>query len=338
MRHRASGCGALPDPIHRHDLTAIIPTVGRPRPLERSLRSLAAQSVLPAAVIVVHSGHDAETVEVCRRRFPGLTIEYCHSTESGAALQRDFAIRRVSTPLLLMCEDDVEFEPDWVATLLRVVESDAGVGAAMGRITNQPFLSAPGIWRLYRRLVASPWRAEQPGAVLGALVANGFPQGASAPVPSEWLGGGMSLMRREAYLSVGGFAPHFRGSSPGEDVDLGYRISRKWRIYYVPEARCVHHQEPGGREAVGRHQYLSMRSRFAFCRTSRGLGVARSFMHIGLWALVQTMSEVGQLRRGRLRPDFGDACAGRLRGAWSCVGWDPSAERFPHWDDVHAGV
>jgi hypothetical protein len=63
-----------------------------------------------------------------------------------------------------------------------------------------------------------------------------------------------------------------------------------------------------------------------------------AFVHIGVWAVFQTLSELAQLRRGRLRPDFLSACVGRVRGAWSCVGWDPAAEQFPEWHDTHANA
>ena len=326
----------MPNQTARSDIAAVIPTVGRPRSLEMVLASLAAQTVRPATVIVVHSGDDADTKAVCDRA-TGLAVTYILSPHRGAALQRDLAIRRTACPFILLAEDDVEVEPDWTASLIDVLEGDPQAAAAMGRMVNQPFVSAPGVWRMYRRLVACG-RADQPGAVVGALLSNGFPLDTTGPMASEWIGGGVTLLRRQAYLDVGGFAKHFRGSSPGEDIELGYRLSRKWRVWYVPAARCIHHQLTTGREPIGQHQYLSMRSRFAFCRSTAQMSVAAAFMHIWLWAAFQTLSELGQLRRGRLRRDFLAACGGRVRGAWSCLGWDPAMEQFPEWHDTHANA
>lgn len=318
-------------------IAVVIATVGRADALAACLDSLAVQSHRPAEVIVVHSGGDTRTRAVCERDWAsrGLTVSYQPYPRQSAALQRDFAVRRTTQPLILFSDDDVEFEADFVERLFEVLARDAAIGAAMGRIVNQTIAVPTPLWRLYRRLVATAPRGMSPGVVVGALVPNGFPEDASAPIPAEWIGGGITLLRKRAYLSVNGFAPHFRGSSPGEDVDLGYRISRKWKVIYVPLARCLHHQSPSGRENIGRHQYLSMRSRFAFCRASAGMDTMRSFWQITLWAMFQTASELGQLRRGRLRRDFLDACWGRVRGAWSCVGWNPAAEQFPEWHDTH---
>ena len=79
-----------------------------------------------------------------------------------------------------------------------------------------------------------------------------------------------------------------------------------------------------------------MRSRYAFCRASAGMGALRSFAHVLLWATFQMASELAQVRRGRLRGDFVNACWGRVRGAWSCIGWNPAAEQFPDWHDTNA--
>jgi len=328
----------LPDTAPATDgIAVVIATIGRADALALCLDTLARQTVLPAEIMVVHSGSDPETRALCEQNWParGLNVTYFAYPQKSAALQRDFAVRRTRQPLIMFSDDDMEFEPEWIAGLLRELLREPGIGAAMGRVLNQEMAAPTPLWRLYRRLVARARRGFTPGAVVGALVPNGFPRDAAAPIPAEWLAGCVTLLRRDAYLSVNGFAPHFRGSSPGEDLDLGYRMSRRWKVVYVPAARCLHHQSPLGRENIARHQYLSMRSRYAFCRASAGMGVLRSFGQITLWAMFQTASELGQLRHGRVRKDLLAACWGRVRGAYSCVGWDPAAEQFPEWHDTH---
>jgi len=318
-------------------IAVVIATVGRAAALEGCLDSLAAQSHRPAEIIVVHSGGDPDTRALCERDWPsrGLTVHYQSYPQKSAALQRDFAARRTAQPLLLFSDDDVEFEADFIERLFDVLSRDAAIGAAMGRVVNHAIGEPTPLWRFYRHLVGGGDRATVPGAVVGAMIPNGFPSGGSDPIRAEWLGGGTTLLRKTAYLSVNGFAPHHRGGSPGEDIDLGYRISRKWQVFYVPLARCVHHQSPAGREGVSRYQFLTVRSRYAFCRASAGLGATVSWVHLTVWAIFQTASELGQLRRGRLPAGFWAAVSGRVRGLWSCVGWDPAAEQFPDWHARH---
>lgn len=318
-------------------VAVVIATLGRADALQVCLDSLALQTVLPAEIIVVHSGADPETRAVCGQDWQsrGVRVEYYAYPRRSAALQRDFAVRRTRQPLIMFADDDMEFEPRWMESLLTELTRSSDIGAVMGRIVNQSIAVPTPLWRLYRRLVTGSSRAVEPGAVVGAQVQIGFPEDATAPMPAEWLGGCITLLRKDVYLSVNGFAPHFRGSSPGEDVELGYRISRRWKVLYVPSARCLHHQSPIGRETIGEQQYLSIRSRYAFCRSNAAMSAVQSLWQAGLWAAFQSASELSQLRRGRLRADFLGGCWGRLRGLWSCVGWDPASERFPEWHDVH---
>lgn len=325
------------DSRNGHAICVVIATIGRADALRVCFESLVKQTVLPAEVMIVHSGSDPETKALCDEDWAarGLNVHYFAYPHKSAALQRDFAVRRTVHSLIMFADDDMEFDPRWIESLVRVLLEDPRIGATMGCIDNQSIAVPTGVWRLYRRLVAASDRATASGAVIGALVPNGFPSDAQAPLPAEWIGGCITLLRKDAYLSVNGFAPHFRGSSPGEDIDLGYRISRRWRVMYVPDAHCLHHQSPSGRENIGRHQYLSMRSRYAFCRASAGMGAVRSLLHISVWALFQTASELSQLRRGRLRPDFLRACWGRMHGLWSCLGWSPANDQFPEWHKTH---
>ena len=196
----------------------------------------------------------------------------------------------------------------------------------MGRLVNQPMATPTLFWRIYRILLHGRAKGFEPGRLVGAALPNGFPTTARESIPCEWIGGGASAVRREAFESVGGFAPFFTGSSPGEDLDLGYRISRKWKVFYVPSATCVHHQSPAGREESDRQQYLSMRSRFGILTVTMGKSRSKALAHIGLWALVQFLSEVASLRHGLLRPDLPRAWSGRLSGFLSCVHWNPATD------------
>ena len=111
--------------------------------------------------MIVHSGADPETKLVCDEDWAarGLTVRYFAYAHKSAALQRDFAVRRTPHPLIMFADDDMEFEPDWIESLLRVLMTEPGIGATMGCIDNQTISVPTGVWRAYRRLVASPERA-----------------------------------------------------------------------------------------------------------------------------------------------------------------------------------
>ena len=303
-------------------VTAIIATVGRSESLARCLESLTNQTVPVAEVIVVHCGDDTETLAVTRDASwanRGLDVRYFHYPERNCAKQRNFAVAQAKHDNLLLVDDDIEVDPRWTGELFKLIWSDPNVGATMGNLINQPLATPTLFWRVYRRILHGKVQGFEPGRLVGAALPNGFPLNARAPIPCEWIGGGASALRREAFESVGGFASFFSGSSPGEDLDLGYRLSRSWKVYYVPSAKCVHHQAASGREESDRHQYLSMRSRFGILTITMGKSRVVALSHIGLWAMVQFLSELASLRRGVVRPDLPRAWAGRIRGFMSCI-------------------
>src|SRR6201988_55361 len=305
----------------RAPISAIIATVGRPEALRLCLEGLSKQTIGISEVVVVHCGDDADTAAVVRDtcwRDTEIDIRYFHHAERNCAQQRNIAIQHAKYDNLLLVDDDVEVEPDWVAELFKPIGGDRQVAATVGRLINQPLASPALFWRIYRTVLHGRSRGFEPGRLIGAALPNGFPATATDPIPCEWIGGGASAMRREAFESVGGFASFFIGSSPCEDLDLGYRLRRKWKVYYVPSARCIHHQSPDGRETSDRHQYLSMRSRFGVLTITMGKSRYRALAHIGLCGLVQFFSELASLRRGIKRPDLPRAWAGRLRGFFSC--------------------
>jgi GT2 family glycosyltransferase len=303
-------------------ISAIIATVGRPELLRLCLESLSRQTVSIAEVVVVHCGDDSQTIAVTKDPCwseAGMDVRYFHHAERNCAQQRNFAIERARYDNLLLIDDDVEVDPRWAEELFRPIWTDPNVGATMGRLVNQPMATPTLFWRIYRTILHGRTKGFEPGRLVGAALPNGFPTTANDPIPCEWIGGGASAMRREAFDAVGGFASFFAGSSPGEDLDLGYRLSRTWKVYYVPTARCIHHQAPSGREALDQHQYLSMRSRFGILSITMGKSRHAALAHIALWATVQCLSELASLRHGKLRVDLPRAWSGRWRGFLSCL-------------------
>lgn len=69
------------------------------------------------------------------------------------------------------------------------------------------------------------------------------------------------FFRRAALQGVKGFSREF--FMYFEDFDLSLRLSKKWRIAYVPEVNIVHHGGHAAKKGV-RHVFLFARSAFVF--------------------------------------------------------------------------
>lgn len=308
-------------------ISVIIPTIGRPAYLRRCLESLVAQTVKVDEVIIIDASRDRATHDMVTNdswELKGLNCRYLRYSQPNAAAQRNFGVEQSSGEWLLFLDDDVELTDTWVEEMLRPMRDDLSVAATLGALINQPFTTPTPLWRLYYRLIAGLKPEEAQGMVVGAAVISGFTSECDDCRPVEWLGGGDCAIRRSAFIQVGGFAPYFTGPSPGEDIDLGYRISRRWPVLFVPSAKLYHHAAASGRVNLARHQYYSMRSRYAILRRAFGRGYLPSLYHTAMWAVFQSSSELLALRK-RFSLRFLGAWWGRLLGFVSCIFWNPPA-------------
>jgi hypothetical protein len=159
-----------------------------------------------AEVVVVHCGDDeatsALTQEACWRD-AGLSVRYFHYPERNCAAQRNFAASHATYDNLLLVDDDVEVEARWAEELFKPIWHDPNVAATMGRLINQPMATPTFFWRVYRTVLHGKTKGFEPGRLVGAALPNGFPTTARELIPCEWIGGGASALRREAFEAVG---------------------------------------------------------------------------------------------------------------------------------------
>lgn len=307
-------------------VSGIIPTLGRPQHLRKCLECVARQTVLPMEVLVVHCGTDSETQSVVEDpmwRESGVECRYFHYPERNAAAQRNFAIAKARGQWLLLLDDDLEIEPEWTERLLEPMTGDDHVAATLGNLVNQPYALPNSVtWRLYYRLIIGGRPIDHEGQLVGAAINLGYERLPDSPRAIEWIGAGASIVRRSAFEEVGGFAPYFSGNSPGEDFDLGFRLSRRWKVLFVPTARAFHHSAGQNRSTPFSQQYQLIRSKFAIqlCAMKRPRAV--SLWHTAVWAIFQSASEIMATLRGKGTSVL-PRLTGRFRGLASCVFWRP---------------
>jgi GT2 family glycosyltransferase len=307
-------------------ISGIIPTVGRADYLRKCLETATQQTLKPREIIVVHCGTDAETkavVEDPRWAEAGIDCRYFHHPERNAAAQRNFAVSRAKHPWLLLLDDDLELQPEWAENLLRPMLEDSSVAATVGCLTNQPPLiyeSKTWNWHHFLTVGGSPRRNQ--GKLVGAVLCIGFERLPTVPTVMEWLSGGASAVRRSAFDAVGGFATYFTGSSCGEDFDLGYRLSRRWKVLFTPAAKAYHHSAGQGREPRLHTEYHNMRSRYAIQIRAMGRSVVGAQFYSLVYALFLSLSETIATFRGEALHPLGRLRA-RLAGWMSCWFWNP---------------
>jgi N-acetylglucosaminyl-diphospho-decaprenol L-rhamnosyltransferase len=272
--------------------TVYIPHLeGRER-LERTLRSLGDQS-RPLDVVVVDNGSNDGSAELVREEFSDAALlELGRNHGFGAAIDR--AVEEHPGDPVLVLNDDVECEPQFVEAMLEAAGEDAQMVA--GVLVQE----------------ATPELIDSAGVVadrtlMGFDYLHGEPVEAAEAVPAP-LGptGGAALYRHEAFRAVGGFDP--RIFLYYEDLDLALRLRATGaRCRLAPAARALHAYSASLGAASG--------EKYAHTGWSRGYMLRRygviSQPREALRALAcEGAICAGQLLRDRTAKGLG----GRLRG------------------------
>jgi GT2 family glycosyltransferase len=203
-------------------VTAVVPTFAA-RPELRVV--LDALEKLPVdEVIVVENG---PSPELANR--PGVRVLRPGRNLGIAA--RNLAASEATGELLLMLDDDSYPLPGAVETLVEAFRKDDGLGVGGGLVRDvDPETGAEN----ERGTNTFDYWLGDPSRPDGEVAAFFFPEGAC-------------IMRREAFLEVGGyFEPYFQS---GAGLDLATTlIAHGWDVRYLPAARFVHLKAGSGRD------------------------------------------------------------------------------------------
>lgn len=270
-----------------------------------SLREDAARGI--ADVWVVDNASSDGSAALVRERFPW--VKLIASTENlgfGAAV--NLVAARASSPWLAPANADVWLDPGALDRLLAEGERHPEAGAIAPRLilpdgstqhSVYPFPTLPftiayllGALTVSRRL-SRRW-----------CLGSGFDPSSRRRVP--WAVGAFLLVRRPAWVQVGGFDE--RQWMYAEDLDLGWRLSRAgWTTRYEPEARVGHAESASTVQAWGgeRHAHWHA-STYAWLERRRGRTFAR---------LIAAVNVTGFLLRTTLHTAGALAGSGRARRA-----------------------
>lgn len=114
-------------------VSAVIPTRNRFESLCRCLASLEKQTFSLKEVLIVDASDQPLDASILVARFAGLNLRVFHSQPSVCA-QRNQGIRLASGTHILLSDDDIEFTPEYVATLMNFVAVHPDCGAACGAL------------------------------------------------------------------------------------------------------------------------------------------------------------------------------------------------------------
>jgi GT2 family glycosyltransferase len=256
-------------------LSIVIPTKDRPVLLADTLASIARSEPPPAEVIVVDaSTGDASRAAVAAAQGAAPAIAFRHlGGAPGACRQRNLALREARGDVVVFLDDDVLLEPRSLARLVAPLAEPDVVG-----VTGKVIEPSP------RRIQTkhSPLRRILPGAgAQGTMMRCGYPNrlwSVDEPHEMETMNGCFMAARAQDARVVG-FDE--RLEAPGgyallDDEDFAYRLSRRGRLRYVPEA-VIEHRNTGFSSLRARefNRSLVRNRRFTFLKSFRPTPAAR---------------------------------------------------------------
>jgi len=245
-------------------ISVVVCTKDRPAELARLLASLARQERRPDELLVVDAGRPVgDRVWAAAARLPGVACRHLRCPP-GLPRQRNLGIAAARGDVIAFFDDDVELEPGYLAAVLAVYARDAGgsVGGVGGAQIPDPTPAEGPV----RRAMARAFGLETYGR--GVVKRSGRPDYLFSPAVEtdvELLSGCNMTFRRDV-LATHRFDERLAGYALGEDLELSYRVSSRWRLVATPAARLAHHHVGGGRPAPNAYQRMAVFHRYLFFR------------------------------------------------------------------------
>ena len=205
-------------------LSVVIATYNRGPQLLDLLRDLGAQDLDPAQfeVVVVDDGSTTPVGPAIAALDLPYPVAVLSQTNTGAAGARDRGIRQAQGSVIVITDDDMRVESDFLSEHLRLHQ--AGYTVVMGQIN-----AAAGLrdMPLFERFHAHQL----------AHYVTQLHRGKATVLGVRLCTGNVSVRRRD-YLAVGGFDPALQRS---EDRDLGLRLERSGANMTFSQRACVVH-------------------------------------------------------------------------------------------------
>ncbi len=279
-------------------VSAIIPTWNRADLLESILRNLNAQTRPPDQIIVVDNGSSDGTRQVAQR-FESELIEFPENRGFAAAVNE--GVSRSVCDWILIVNNDVTLDPDWLSVLVGAAEQHQAAFAAGKLFQTAQAGHIDGTWDLVSR-GAHAWRC-----------GYGRPDGATWCVRRKISFAPMTaaLFHRRVFELVGLLDTRFEAYY--EDVDFGVRCALAGlEGVYEPAAIATHGSKSTLGKASARVLYLTARNQVFLLAKHYPAETLRRFA----WPIFvgQLLSVIGAAQQGQLFP--------ALRGKWAGIkGW-----------------
>ena len=220
----------------------IIPTYGRESDLEDCLNSILRQSIFPKEILIVDDTPDASIESLCKRKkkqFQNKQIDLFYMRnykERSSAIAKNIGIEHAKGNITLFLDSDVILDKNYTKKMLEVYRDYPDAVGVQGYITNYEITRRIGINKVFFLVHFETNRNR-----LLPSIQNVYAGPLTKIINCQWLVGNNCSYKRKI-LQEFRFDENFVQFSAGEDVDLSYRIYKKYPkgLFQTPYAKLQH--------------------------------------------------------------------------------------------------
>jgi glycosyltransferase involved in cell wall biosynthesis len=213
----------------------VIPTLNRPEFLRKLLISILCQTSLPKEIIVVDDSENDQTSKMVKENSniflsKGISLKYSRGNKENRSISaaRNLGATKSTGEIVLFLDDDVILENKYLEEVLKTYEEYPMAKGVQGYIVSEavPLSNFRSILvNSVNRIFHMGYTVEKNKCVyrLGWT----YPYSPDRIIQCNWLHGSNMSLKREVLQSFR-FDENLRRRSIGEDLDLSYRIYKRY--------------------------------------------------------------------------------------------------------------
>lgn len=229
--------------------SVVICTLDRPEDLKRCIGSWLKQEEKPLDIVVVHGRRDGLLKGELQKLLTGSGVELCYLRMPPSLVrQRNAGIQQAKGNIVFFADDDAVYLAGYARAILEVYQDDPHglIGGVQGTIDNFDLGLAEKCG--FSRFFLLPCFGN------GSLQPSAWPsfcQPANSLAQVEIFSGAAMSYRKEV-LREFQFNETFARYWVGDDFEMSYRVSRKYKLIQVAGARLMHYMSAASRDSERR--------------------------------------------------------------------------------------